>query len=294
MAYTRFNPQERKIRESICEIGRRIWQRGFCAGNEGNHSVRVGAPEDDRYLCTPTGISKGFLEPDDIVVVNGEAEQIEPNVNGRKPTSEAKIHMAVYKARPDVTSVIHSHPPHAVAFCLAGVPLPEGIHPEAEVFLGRTIFARYATPSTYDLPNSFLPKLNEETTTILMANHGSISLGKDITEAYYRLEILDNYCKQLILARQLGNVNTLSPQEMTELLKVKEKFGFKDSRLACAAEGCATANNDAFLAGFDIRPQTAKCSCDGGAVSHESPGVEASELETMVNAITDRIMSGLN
>jgi len=290
MAYGTFNHEERKIRQQICDIGKRIWQRGFCAGNEGNHSVRVG---EDRYLCTPTGVSKGFLEPEDIVVVNGQAEQIEPNSKGRRPTSEAKIHMAIYKARTDVKSVIHSHPPHAVAFCLAGVPLPEGIHPEAEVFLGRTVFADYATPSTMDLPKSFLHKLTEETTTVLMANHGSINFGPNIYDAYYKLEILDNYCKQLILARQLGQINTLNTQQMTDLLKVKEKFGFSDSRIACVEDGCVDQSNEAFLTTFDVRPQSASCDCNGGEVKPAS-SLSSQELEQVVQTITDRIMAGLN
>lgn len=273
-----------QLKKEICEIGRNIWLRGFCAGNEGNHSVRIG---DDRVLCTPTGVSKGELKPEDICVVDMEGKQVEPNAKGRKRTSEVLVHLAIYKKLPSVRAVIHSHPPHAVAFCLAGMPLPEGIHPEAEVFLGRTVFAEYATPGGPALPNSFLHKMTEETNTILMANHGSVSVGKDLTEAYYRLEILDNYAKQLILAHQLGRVNVLNDNQMTELLQVKQRFGFPDSRLKCAPEGCVGVDNRQFLASFGITPMSAQSPAGGGAATHPT---NEDDFENMVQAITDQIM----
>ena len=179
-----------QLKKQLCEIGRNIWLRGFCAGNEGNHSVRI---SDDRVLCTPTGISKGMLDPEDICVVDMDGNQVEKNARGRKRTSEVMVHLAIYKTRPDIKAVIHSHPPHAVAFCIANIPLPEGIHPEAEVFLGKTVYADYATPGGPKLPESFLHKLTPESNTILMANHGSVSFAKSLMDAYYLLEILDNY-----------------------------------------------------------------------------------------------------
>jgi L-fuculose-phosphate aldolase len=282
-----------QIKKQMCDIGHRIWLRGYCAGNEGNHSVRI---SEDRVLCTPTGISKGFLDPDDLCVVDLEGNQVEKNPKGRKRTSEVLVHLAIYKKRPDVRAVIHSHPPHAVAFCLANIPLPEGIHPEAEVFLGRTVFAKYATPGGPDLPASFLDRITELTTTILMANHGSVSLGNDITDAYYKLEILDNYCKQLILAKQLGHVNVLDTNQMVELLKVKERFGFKDDRLSCATTGCVGAENQAFLTTFGVQPMSAQCACGGGEVHSRAPVSIGSPdgdpaFEQMVKAITEQILA---
>lgn len=223
-----------QLKEGICEIGRRIWQRGFCAGNEGNHSVRL---DEGRVLCTPTGISKGFMEPDDLCLVDLEGNLLEPNARGRGRTSEVLVHLAIYKKRPDIKAVIHSHPPHAVAFCLAGIPLPEGVHPEAEVFLGRTVFSPYATPGKPDLADSFIDRITEHTNTILMANHGTVSFSHDLFDAYYNLEILDNYCRQLLLAMQLGRINTLSTEQMADLLNVKQNFGFTDERADEAGRG---------------------------------------------------------
>ena len=108
---------EWKIKEQMCDVGRRIWMKGFCAGNEGNHSYRIG---ENRILCTPTGISKSALKPDDICTVDLEGKQISGT---RKRTSEINLHLAIYKARPDVKAVIHSHPPHATAFAVASVDL---------------------------------------------------------------------------------------------------------------------------------------------------------------------------
>ncbi len=273
----------------MCEIGNRIWQRGYCAGNEGNHSVRIG---ENRVLCTPTGISKGFLEPADLCIVDMDGKQVESNAKGRKRTSEVLVHLAIFKKFPEVGAVIHSHPPHAVAFCLTNIPLPEGIHPEAEVFLGKTIFANYATPGGPDLPQSFMGKLTPNTNTILMANHGSISIGEDLTQAYYRLEILDNYCKQLLLTRQLGKVNVLDNNQMVDLLKVKQRFGFADDRLTCASAGCVGTDNDQFLANFNVQPMSAACSCGGGDVEPK-PVENDAAFELIVHAITDQIMANI-
>ncbi len=280
-----------QLRKEMCDIGHRIWLKGFCAGNEGNHSVRIGP---DRVLCTPTGISKGFLLPEDMCVVDMEGNQVEANSRGRKRTSEVLVHLAIYKARPNVQAVIHSHPPHATAFAIANIPLPEGIHPEAEVFLGKVPVARYATPSTPDLPASIIELLKPDTNTVLMGNHGSVSFGSSLMDAYYKLEILDAYSRMLLLCKQLGKVNELNPQQMTDLLQVKQKFGFADERLACAPTGCVGTDNDAFLATFDVRPTTAACSCNGGQAHHAPPAAAEgdAQFEALVQAITDQIMQG--
>jgi L-fuculose-phosphate aldolase len=282
-----------QIKNEMCEIGRRIWLKGFCAGNEGNHSVRIG---DNRFLCTPTGVSKGFIKPEEICLIDSHANLLEPS-GGHRPSSEMKLHMAIYKARPDVNAVLHSHPPHATAFAIAGIPVPEGIHPEAEVFLGKVKTAKYATPSTHALPESIIPLIEAQTNTILLANHGSVSFSTSLIDAYYKLEILDAYCRILLLTKQIGKVNILDRQQMSELLQVKQQFGFEDPRLACVTEGCVGEENDAFLTQFDVRPHTAVCQCNGGPVtdrvgtSVSQTQTDASAFEVMVQAITDQIMT---
>lgn len=281
-------------RKELSDVGKRIWKRGYCAGNEGNHSMRIGP---DRVLCTPTGVSKGFISPDEICVVDMDGTQVEENTRGRKRTSEVLVHLAIYKHRDDVKAVIHSHPPHATAFCISDMALPEGIHPEAEVFLGRVPRAHYATPSTQALPDSLLPLIGPETNTVLMGNHGTVSFSdKGLIDAYYKLEILDAYCRILLLAAPLGRINPLSQSEMAELLQVKEKFGFRDERAACVEEGCVGEFNESFLAGTDVRPVTASCQCAGGPVTTSvADGAVAADLgddlEPLVAAITDQIMA---
>jgi len=295
-----------QLKKEMCEYGKRIWQRGYCAGNEGNHSVRVPGcrPGQERFLCTPTGISKGFLDPGDICIVDATGKQIERNAKGRKRSSEVLIHLAIYKKRPDINAVIHSHPPHAVAFCLAGIEVPHSIHPEAEVFLGKIVHAKYAAPGTPALPASFIDKLTEQSNTVLMGNHGSISFADSMEIAYYRLEILDNYCKQLLLARSLGNVNVLDQSQMAELLEIKERFGFPDERKECALDGCVGTEDQPFLTNFGTNTPSAQCACDGGPVScgcdsgsstgGPKPQPAGGDYEKLVQAITDQIMAGLN
>jgi len=282
-----------QLKKDMCEVGKRIWQKGFCAGNEGNHSVRIA---DDRVLCTPTGISKGFLEPDDICVVDMDGTQVERNPKGRKRTSEVKVHLAIYKQRADIKAVIHSHPPHATAFAIAGIPLPEGIHPEAEVFLGKVPTAPYATPSKQDLPDSITPLIGEHTNTVLMGNHGTVSFSTDLIETYYKLEIIDAYCRILMLCKQLGKANVLNQEQMTELLEVKQAFGLKDDRLACASKGCVGEANGAYLASFNPTPASATCNCHG-EVTRSTDAFAADpgspEFERMVQQITDQIANSM-
>lgn len=234
-------------KQLICDIGRKIWQRGYCAGNEGNHSIRI---DDNHILCTPTGVSKGDLTPQMICLTDMTGSNIDTSAQ-YKPSSEIKVHIAIYNHRPDVKAVVHSHPPHPTAFAIAGIPLPEGIHPEAEVFLGRVPLAPYATPSTPDLPKSIIPLIKPDTTTVIMANHGSVTFDKDLTNAYYKLEILDAYCRALLLAKQLGNINTLTEQQMNDLLKVKKSFGFNDSRYPFSSNNPLGPQNKVFLNSSD-------------------------------------------
>src|SRR5919205_2247670 len=236
---------EFKLKEQMCDIGRRIWQKGFCAGNEGNHSIRI-AP--DRVLCTPTGISKGFLKPDDICTVDMEGKQV---AGKRKRTSEILMHLAIYKARPDVKAVVHSHPPHATAFAVAGVELPTCIHPEAEVFLGAVKTAKYVTPGDTRLGESILPYV-KESNTILLQSHGVVCFHPDLEQTYYQLEIVDAYARILLLAKQVGSIRPLDSAEMKELLELKAKFGLKDARVEAGLEKMTCGTDFLARVGGDI------------------------------------------
>ncbi len=242
-------PTQLQIRREMCDIGHRIWHRGYCAGNEGNHSVRI---SDDRVLCTPTGVSKGFLTPDQITIVDMDGKQIDKK-NKMKRTSEVLLHLQLYRARKDIRSVVHSHPPHATAFAMANIPIPEGIHPEAEVFLGKVPMADYVTPSYKDLGESVVAVMNQDTNTVMMGNHGAVCFDSTLMGAYYKLEILDAYCRILLLTAGLGRINELTPQQMFDLLTVKAKFGLADQRLETALKGGIGKDNREFLAAFGRR-----------------------------------------
>ena len=279
-----------QIKKDMCEIGRRIWLKGFCAANEGNHSVRIGP---DRLLCTPTGISKGFMEPDDMCLVDMDGKQVEQNPRGRERSSEVRIHIGIMEKRSDIKAVVHSHPPHATAFAVANIPLPSGLHPEKEFFLGVVPLAPYATPSKWELAESITNVLTPETYAVLMGNHGAVSFSKSLIDAYYKHEILDAHCRILLLCKELGKANVLDHAQMTELLQVKADAGYPDERLACAPQGCYEQNNDAFFSQFETRTPSAMCDCNGGPVRKSLPAQlpgKSDTFETMVHAITEQIM----
>jgi len=295
---------EWKLKDQMCDIGRRIWIKGFCAGNEGNHSYRL---SENRILCTPSLISKGSLKPDDLCVVDLEGKQIS---GWRKRTSEILLHLAVYKARPDVKAVIHSHPPHATAFAVAGVDLPTCIHPEAEVFLGPVKSAKYVTPGDTRLGESIAPYI-KDSNTILLSNHGVICYGPDLEDAYYKLEIVDAYARILILAKQVGSINPLKGDEMKELLDLKARFGMADPRtgpnarpdamncnidfLSRVGEGIATKGRVALPSGGTAPvPSLGAASPMDRAIANIPAGnYSDDEVEQMVQTITDQIMAAV-
>ena len=232
---------DRALKEEICEIGRRVYNKGFAAANDGNISIRVG---DNEVLCSPTMICKGFMKPDDICAVDLEGKQI---AGTRKRTSEVLLHLAIMKHRPDVKAVVHCHPPHATAFAVAGEPIPQCILPEVEVFMGEVPIAPYETPGDQRFANTVVPFL-KSTNTIILKNHGTVTFGKTLEEAYWKTEILDAYCRILLLAKQLGQPEYLNEQKSRELLDLKKKLGFDDPRFH--NENCDLCGNSAFREGY--------------------------------------------
>jgi L-fuculose-phosphate aldolase len=290
---------EWKLKEQMCDIGRRIWLKGFCAGNEGNHSYRIA---ENRVLCTPTGISKSALKPDDICTVDMEGKQV---AGKRKRTSEVLLHLAIYNARPDVKAVIHSHPPHATAFAVAGVDLPTCIHPEAEVFLGAVKTAKYVTPGDTRLGESILPYV-KDSNTILLQSHGVVCFHAEMEQAYYQLEIVDAYARILLLAKQVGSIRPLAANEMKELLELKSRFGLSDARVDAGLDKM-TCNIDfvqrvrgevgsrgrmATGGGTAPVPKVGDASPLPGAIAGMIPdNYSEGDIEQLVQVITDQIMA---
>ena len=221
-----------EIRKEICDIGRRLYERGFAAGNDGNISYRF---EDDVVLCTPTLICKGFMKPEDLCTVDLSGRQL---AGARKRTSEILLHCEVYKADPSVRAIVHCHPPHATAFGVARVDIPTCILPEVEVFLGVVPRAEYETPGGPTFAQTVRPFIGKANTVIL-SNHGTVSWGPTVERAYWYTEILDAYCHMLLIARQLGHVERLPGKKVDELLDLKERFGAGvDPRRTLGGELC--------------------------------------------------------
>ena len=210
--------QDLEFRKEICEIGRRLYEKGFAAGNDGNISYRL---SDDVVLCTPTQICKGFMQPDDLCTVDMKGEQLSGD---RNRTSEILLHLEVLKGDPSVRSVVHCHPPHATAFGVARVDIPSCILPEVEVFLGVVPRAEYETPGDDRFAQTVRPFIGKAKTVVL-SNHGTVSWGPTVEQAYWNTEYLDAYCRILMLARELGNVERIPAPKVEELLDLKGHYG---------------------------------------------------------------------
>lgn len=202
---------EKLLKEEICEIGRRVYTNGFVAANDGNITVKI---SDDEYLTTPTGISKGYLTPDMIVKVNSVGEVLDGTY---KPSSEVKVHLKVYKERPDVGAVIHAHPPYATVYAIAGIPLDKNMLPETIFNLGSVPIAEYAIPGSQELADGMTMYLQRHD-ALLLGNHGSVTVGQDLIGAYYKLETLEYYAKITFLTSLIGGQKELPKNEIEKLI----------------------------------------------------------------------------
>lgn len=212
---------EPEARAALCEVGRRLWLRGLVASTEGNLSARL---EGQRILATPSGVSKGFLTPDMLVVCDLNGQPL-PGQQ-RRPSSEMNMHMTVYRNRPEVGGVVHAHPPTATGFATAGLGLEKCVHPEMIIVLGGVPLAPYALPSSQDLGDSFLPWLPTHD-AFLLANHGAIAIGSDVFNALFKMEAIEQFAKISLTARMLGGENELSPVQVRELEGLRAKFGLR-------------------------------------------------------------------
>jgi L-fuculose-phosphate aldolase len=289
-------PNLHKLKEEICDIGRRIYAKGFAAGNDGNISYRLGPNE---VLCTPTLICKGFMKPDDLCIVDMEGKQLA----GRRPrTSEVLLHLAIMKERPELKSVVHCHPPHATAFAIAREPIPQCVLPEVEVFLGDVPITRYETPGGQKFADTILPFV-KKANVIILANHGTVSYGETVEKAYWWTEILDAYCRMLMMAKDLGRVTYFNEKETRELLDLKNKWGFADPRLTPDMQNCDICANDVFrdswqAAGiqrkaFEAPPAMGPKANSSASANGAASSAGSSDQEALIRTITERVMAAL-
>lgn len=210
-----------EAKKLICEVGKRLYNRNFVAANDGNISIKVGP---NTLWTTPTGVSKGFMTPDMLVKIDLNGKVISGKL---KPSSEIKMHLRVYKENPEVNAVVHAHPPVATAFAIAGISLDRPILPEAVVLLGTVPVAPYATPGTEEVPDSIAPYCKSHN-AVLLANHGALTWGRDIMEAYYRMESLEHYALITMYSNNIINkVNELNCTQVSDLLGIRNRLGIK-------------------------------------------------------------------
>jgi L-fuculose-phosphate aldolase len=224
---------EEQARADIVEVGRRLWQRGYVASNDGNISVRL---DDKRLITTPKSVSKGFMTPDMMVITDLDGKRI---AGEREPSSELKMHLEVYRNRPDARAVVHAHPPTATGFAVAGIALDRAVLAEVITTLGSIPIAEYATPSTEELPAA-VRKYVKAHDGLLLANHGALALAGDVMSAYYRMETIEHFAKISLVARTLGRENVLSRGEVDRLQGLRGMYGIASPAPICTDESNPT------------------------------------------------------
>ncbi|MDR2043498.1 MAG: class II aldolase/adducin family protein [Clostridium sp.] len=231
---------EYELKQQICEIGKRIYNRNMVAANDGNLSVKL---DDHTFLCTPTGVSKGFMTPDFICKVDAKGTLIQAN-KGFKPSSEIKMHMRVYEKRPDVGAVVHAHPTFATSFAIAGIPLTQPIMPEAVIALGCVPIAEYGTPSTMEIPDhveKYLPYYD----AVLLESHGALTWSVDLLNAYHKMESVEFYAELLYKSRMLGGPKEFDRATVERLYEIRRQFGLPGRHPAdlCQNKGLPNCHN---------------------------------------------------
>ena len=245
-----------EIKKAICEVGHKLWLKGFVAANDGNISVKV---SDNEYYCTPTGVSKGDLTPDMIIKVDKNGKKLEGKLN---PSSEIKMHMRVYRERPDVTAVVHAHPPVATAFTVADIDLDQYILPEAVLTIGDVPTCDYGTPSTMEIPDSLDPYIQNHD-AFLLRNHGALTVGCNLQKAFFVMEEVEFNAVICKHAMELGAVHEIPNEQLKKLMDLRKKMNLPGRH-----------------PGIDYGDQpTTSCNCS---------------KEELVEAITKKVLAALN
>ena len=275
-------PNELEARKQIVYYSKKVHAEGLVSATDGNLSIRL---DEHHVLITPSSLRKEdmYIEAPIVINLNGE-----PVNDTRRPSTEHKVHLEAYRQRPDVMAVIHAHPPKAIAFTIAEAPLDTCILPEVVVTLGSVPIAPYAAPSTDDLPAS-MRELIKHTDVLMLARHGSVTVGPDLGDAFKKLEKLEHNAEILIWARILGGAKSFSGPQITELQGLRDFYGIKTTQVACGvgagrgAAGAAAPVADSAPASARVQPAAAT----GSGIAGVSSGNPA--LDAMVRGITERV-----
>jgi L-fuculose-phosphate aldolase len=209
---------EEQLRADLVEAGRRLYARAYVASNDGNISARL---DGHRLITTPKSVSKGFMTPDMMVVVDLEGKKV---AGDRDPSTELPMHLEVYRNRADVNAVVHAHPPLATGFAVAGIPLTRAVLAEVITTLGSIPIAAYGTPSTAELPEA-VRKYIKAHDGMLLANHGAVTCGPNVMAAYYKMETIEHFAKISLVARLLGREHLISREEVERLQNLRGFYG---------------------------------------------------------------------
>jgi len=226
---------EREYRDDICKVGQLVFQKGWVAANDGNITIRL---DTDRILATPTGVCKGMMQPDDLIIVDMKGNKISGRLKG---TSEIAMHTTVYGLRPDIRSVVHAHPPVATGYATAGRTLNLALLPEVIIGLGCVPLAEYGLPGTDALTAPMLP-LIPKYDALMMANHGAVCYGEDVFKAYFKMETMEHFARISLVAELLGGPKTLPREEVDKLLDSRTRYGVKAK--SAGEPGCPLAAED--------------------------------------------------
>jgi L-fuculose-phosphate aldolase len=217
---------EHQLRKDVCEVGRRLYQKGMIAAADGNISVRM---DNGHLLVTPSGRNKGRLDEEDLVVTDAEGRKLYGRL---EPSSEIVMHLVAYRERNDVCAVVHAHPPYATGFAVAGVPLDQPLISEVVLTLGTIPLAEYGTPTTPELARAIEPYVRHHD-AILLANHGAMASGRDVFSAYDRMETLEHFAHIWTVARILGEERPLSAENVAKLQAIRQRANFEPPTRAC-------------------------------------------------------------
>ncbi|MCI8624064.1 MAG: class II aldolase/adducin family protein [Provencibacterium sp.] len=209
----------KEARAAICDVCHKMWQLGWVAANDGNVTLKVG---EDRFLATPTGVSKSFITPEMLILIDGRGQVLEAEGSYR-PSSEIKMHLRCYELRPDVGAVVHAHPPTATGYAVAGLPMDAYSMIETVIAIGSVPLTPYSTPSTDEVPEAISPYLPDHD-VLLLQNHGALTVGCDLTTAYYRMETLELWAKISLTAHLLGGAKEIPRPQIDKLLDLRENY----------------------------------------------------------------------
>jgi len=265
-----------QLKKELVEVGRRTYERGYVASNDGNISARV---DDKKVLITPTGVSKGFMRPEDMVLVDYDGKVL--SQTGR-PSSEVYMHLRIYKERPDVNSVCHAHPIHATGHAVAGLSLEKCVLPEVIIVLGGVPLVEYGEPGTDEFFEPVLKYLSNHD-AFLLANHGALTIGKDVLNAYHKMETLEHFAHISYVAQQMGGVKTLPKPDVQRLIDARDRYGVPPT------SGCQTCDS----------PNGESCEIYQGSSATSSqnatlkPNGQDVDREALVKMVTEAVVQKL-